>query len=138
MSTDLTNDTPRRYKVDPDPAWDGSDQEDGVLTVELSWVPDQLAGRPPELVAGPELVTTLAAEGLTGYTTGAVRASFDEQSVAAEAGAVVPELVRLIAGEDPAADFFYERSQGLIISERALALLQPRCQNLTVRPVGQG
>lgn len=136
MSTDQPNGAPRRYEIDPDPAWDLYDEEDGVLSVELSWVPDPLAGRPPELVASPELVTALSAEGLTGYTTGAARGYFNEYTPAAEEGAAVPELVRLIVGEDPAADFSYERSQGLTVSERALALLQARCQNLTVRPTG--
>jgi hypothetical protein len=136
MSTDKPNGGPRRYRIDPDPVWDGYDVQDGALTVELSWVPDALAGRPPELVASPELVTVLLREGLTGYTTGAVRASFDEQSLAAEQGVAVPELVRLIVGKDPSADFFYERGSGLVISERALALVQARCQNLTVRPAG--
>ncbi|GGQ56330.1 hypothetical protein [Couchioplanes azureus] len=136
MSTDEPNGGPRRYEIDPDPAWDLSDVQDGVLTVELSWVPDSLAGRPPALVASPELVAALSAEGLTGYTTGAARASFDEDSPAAEEGVAVPELVRLIVGDDPAADFFYERSQGLVVSERALALLQAQCRNLTVTPVG--
>jgi hypothetical protein len=104
MYTDKSNGALRRYEIDPDPVWDGSDVQDGVLTVELSWVPDALAGRPPELVASPELVTVLLREGLTGFTTGAVRASFDEQSPAAEQGVAVPELVRLIVGDDPSAD----------------------------------
>ncbi len=41
-----------------------------------------------------------------------------------------------LAGADPAADFYYERGQGLIISARALALLRSWCQNLTVTPAG--
>ncbi|MFC6018035.1 hypothetical protein ACFP2T_17685 [Plantactinospora solaniradicis] len=138
MSTDEPNGTPRRYKIAPDPAWDWCDEEDGVLSVELSWAPDPLAGRPPELVASPELVTALSAERLTGYTTGTARGTFGDGAFGVEEGATVPELVRLIVGEDPAADFSYERSQGLTVSERALALLQARCQNLTVKPAGWG
>jgi hypothetical protein len=136
MGIDQSNGTPRRYKIDPDPAWDGSDEEDGVLNVELSWVPDPLAGRVPELVASPELVTAMATERLTGYTTGAARSYFGDGAFGVEEGATAPELVRLIVGEDPTADLFYERSQGLTVSERALALLRPWCRNLTVRPAG--
>lgn len=44
-------------------------------------------------------------------------------------------MVRLIVGDDASADFFYVRNQGLVVSERALALLQARCRNLTVTPV---
>jgi hypothetical protein len=135
MSTDEPH-APRRYEIDPDPVWDLSDVRDGVLHVELSWVPDALAGRPPGLVADPELVTALLGEGLTGFTTGAVRATFDEQSLAADEGVAVPELVRLIVGDDASADFCYERGRGLVVSERALAVLRPRCRNLTVSPAG--
>ncbi len=99
-------------------------------------MPDALAGRPPELVASPDLVTALSAEGLTGCTTGAARGYFGEGAFDVEQGATAPELVRLIAGADPAADFYYERGQGLIISARALALLRSWCQNLTVTPAG--
>lgn len=136
MSTDEPNGGPRRYKIDPDPAWDGSDVADGVLIVELSWVPDPLAGRPPELVASPELIMAMSVEGLTGYTTDAARGHFGENSFGVEDGAAAPELIRLIVGEDPAADFFHERSQGLIVSERTLTLLQSRCPNLRVTPLG--
>ncbi|WP_328468404.1 hypothetical protein OHA21_51705 [Actinoplanes sp. NBC_00393] len=132
MSSDKPDGGPRRYEIDPDPAWDLSDEQDGVLTVELSWVPDSLAGRPPELVASPELVAVMAGAGLTGYTTGAARATFDEQSPAAEEGVPVPELVQLIVGTDASADFSLEQGFGLVLSERALAVIQPHCRNLTV------
>jgi len=134
MSADKPNGGPRRYEIDPDPVWDLSDVRDGVLTVELSWVPDALAGRPPELVAGPELVAALHREGLTGYTTGAARATFDEQSPAAEEGVAVPELLRLIVGDDASADLSYQPVRGLVVSERALTVLQSHCHNLTVHP----
>ncbi|GAB7037683.1 MULTISPECIES: hypothetical protein [Catenuloplanes] len=136
MSTDEPNGGPRRYKVDPDPAWDGYDVEDGVLVVELSWMPDPLAGRPPELVAGPELVAAMSAEGFTGYVTGAARAHFGDGAFGVDDDTAAPELVRLVVGEEPAADFSYERGQGLIVSERALALLQSHCQNLRANPLG--
>ncbi len=136
MSADETADPPRRYEIEPDPAWDWDDEVDGVLTVELSWAPDALAGRLETLVASPELVAALSREGLTGYTTGPARGYFDEQSDEAETGAAVPELVQFIVGEDPTADFFYQHTQGLVISERALTLLQPRCRNLTVQAAG--
>ena len=137
MSTEQSSGAPRRYAIAPDPAWDWYDEEDGgVLSVELSWAPDALAGRPPELVASPELAEALAAEGLTGFSTGPARGYFTEGAIGVDEGAAPPELVRLIVGEDPSADFSYERSEGLTVTERALTLLQARCQNLTVKSAG--
>ena len=107
-----------------------------MFVVELSWVPDPLAGRPPQLVGSPGLVAAMAVAGLTGYTTGAARGRFGEGAFGVEEGALAPDLIRLVVGDDPAADFFYEQGQGLIISERALALLQACCQSLRVTPVG--
>ena len=132
MSTDQPNGAPRRYEIDPDPAWDWYDEEDGVLAVELSWAPDALAGRPPELVASPELVSAMSAEGLTGFRTGAARGFFSQNAFGVEEGTTAPPLVRILVDENPAADFSYERSQGLTVSERALALLRAHCANLTV------
>ncbi|AEV86951.1 hypothetical protein ACWT_5932 [Actinoplanes sp. SE50] len=137
MSTDEASGVPRRYEIDPDPAWDGSDDQDGVLTVVLSWVPDPLVGRPPELAASPELVAALLADGLTGFITGPARATYDEDAFDGAGVMTPPELVRLIVGGDPAADFFYGWGEGLVVSERALALLQTRCRNLTVRPTDE-
>jgi hypothetical protein len=137
MSTDEVSGVPRRYEIDPDPAWDVSDEQDGVLTVVLSWVPDPLAGRPPDLAASPELAAALSSDGLTGFTTGPVQATYDEDAFDGAGGMTPPELVRLIVGGDPAADFCYERGEGLIVSERALALLRTRCGNLTVRPTDE-
>lgn len=134
MSIDETRDVSHRIGIYPDPAWDGSDEEDGVLTVELSWPPDALAGRPPELVASPELVAVMAAAGLTGYRTGAARGRYDQDGFGVEAGASPPPLVRLVVGDDPAADFSYRDEEGLTVTERTLILLQAHCQNLTVVP----
>jgi hypothetical protein len=136
MSTE-GSDKPRRYEIAPDPAWDWYEEEDGVLVVELSWAPDPFAGRTTELVAGPDFVSLMAAEGLTGYRTGPARGYYDEQAVEAEAGQNPPPLVRIIVGADPAADFSYAQSEGLVVSERALALLRAHCENLLVKPCGQ-
>ena len=133
----MSTDSPRRYKIDPDPAWDQTDEENGVLSVELSWVPDALAGRAPNLVASPELVAAMAADGLTGYATGAARGYYREDGgFGVEPGQAPPDLVRILVEETPAADFSYQEGQGLTVSERALALLRAHCENLTVQPVG--
>ncbi|MBM2614773.1 hypothetical protein JIG36_04285 [Actinoplanes sp. LDG1-06] len=123
-----------RFEIDPDPAWDLAEEEEGgVLAVELSWEPDALAGRPPELVATPVLVTALSDAGLTGFRTGLARGYYGEGAFGVEEGQTPPDLVRLVVEETPEADFSYERSQGLTVSERALALLQEHCQNLTIK-----
>lgn len=134
MSTEEPRGSAHRIGIDPDPAWDGSGQQSGVLAVELTWPPDALAGRPPELVASPELIAAMSAAGFTGYRTGAVRARYDEDAFGVEDGDTPPPLVRLIVGDDEAADFSYQRPAGLTVTERALILLQAHCGNLTVRP----
>jgi hypothetical protein len=48
-----------RYFVEPDPAWDLSELDGETLSVELSWIPDALAGRLEELVATPPLTQAL-------------------------------------------------------------------------------
>ena len=136
MSSENTGGAPRRIAIAPDPAWDWYEEEDGVLAVELSWMPDALAGRAPDFVAGPELIEAMSAAGLTGYRTGAARGYFGEQVVDVEEGTPPPPLVRLLVDDDPAADFAYERGQGLTVTERALAVLQAHCRNLTVQPAG--
>jgi hypothetical protein len=136
MSTEEPRSVSHRIAIDPDPAWDGYEEENGVLAVELSWAPDALAGRPPELVASPELVSVLSSAGLTGYRTAEVRAQYGEDAFDVEEGATPPPLVRLIVDDDPAADFSYRRGEGLTVTERALVLLQAHCQSLTVRPTG--
>lgn len=123
-----------RIGIDPDPVWDDHDEENGVLVVELSWRPDPLAGRPPELVASPELVAAMSAAGLTGYRTGPARGRYGEDTFGVDGDAAPPPLVRLIVDGDPAADFAYRRDEGLTVTERALILLQAHCRNLTVRP----
>jgi hypothetical protein len=134
MSTEEARSVVHRIGIFPDPAWDGYEEEDGVFVVELSWPPDPLAGRPPQLVASPELVTVMAAAGLTGYRTGAARGEYGENTFHVEEGVTPPPLVRLIVGDDPAADFSYRQDEGLTVTERTLILLQARCQNLTVEP----
>ena len=136
MSAGEPDATDRRYEIDPDPAWDAYDEADGVLVVELSWLPDALAGRPPEIVAAPELVAALAAAGLTGYRTGPARGHFGAQVIGVEPATAPPPLARLLVGDDPAADFAYEHSRGLTVSARALAVLRAHCDHLTVTPVG--
>lgn len=122
-----------RYAIDPDPAWDYYEEEDGVLRVELSWAPDALAGRTTELVARPELIAAMQAEGLTGYRTGPAAGYYGEQVIGVEEGEAPPELVRVLPGDDPAADLAYEQGVGLTVSERALAVLRAHCTNLTVK-----
>jgi hypothetical protein len=124
----------RRYAIDPDPAWDFYDEVDGVLTVELSWAPDALAGRQPEFVASPGLVAALEADGLTGYRTGAARGYYREDSFGVEEGETPPSLVRLIVDERPGADFSCVPGEGLTVSPRALAVLRAHCLNLQVEP----
>ena len=126
------NGAARRHKIDPDPAWDWYDEVDGVLTVELSWAPDALAGRPPELVASQKLADAMSAEGLTGYRTGEARGVYVQDAFGVTTGDAPPPLVRIVVEENPGADFSYERSQGLTVSGRALALLRAHCENLTV------
>lgn len=127
MTTDEPDD---RIAIAPDPAWDAYEDRDGVLTVELSWAPDALAGRPPQLVAAPELVAAMAAAGLTGYRTGEAHGVYDED---VEDGAAPPPLVRLFVGDDPAADLSYRPGAGLTVTGRALAVLQDHCDHLTVK-----
>lgn len=134
MSSEEPRSVARRIVIDPDPAWDGHEEENGTLAVELTWPPDALAGRPPELVASPELLTAMSAAGLTGYRIGEARAQYGEGAFDVEEGATPPPLVRLIVDDDPEADFSYRRGEGLTVTGRALALLQAHCQNLTVGP----
>jgi len=129
-----TNDAARRYAIEPDPAWDWHEERDGVLTVELSWAPDALAGRLAELVASPALAAAFSTEGLTGYRTNAARGYFHEDAFGVKDGETPPPLVRIVVEEDPTADFSYERSQGLTVSARALAVLRAHCQKLQIEP----
>ncbi|AGZ41296.1 hypothetical protein [Actinoplanes friuliensis] len=134
MTTEQPRNLVHRIGIDPDPAWDGSDEDNGVLVVELSWPPDPLAGRPPQLVATPELVALMAEAGFTGYRTGEVRATYDEDAFDVEDGAAPPPLVSFMVGDDTGADFAYWPGEGLTVTERALILLQAHCQNLRVSP----
>lgn len=127
-----------RYVVEPDPAWDGFEEEDGVLVVELSWEPDALAGRLDELVATPQLVAALTQAGVSGFTTGAARGWYDEEnSFDVEPGTPPPDLVRLVVGADPQADLSYDPPRGLLVSEAALAVLNQHCERLDVEPARQ-
>ncbi|WP_157442044.1 hypothetical protein [Actinoplanes awajinensis] len=71
---------PLRHIVEPDPAWDWTEEVDDVLVVELSWPPDALAGRLDELVASPALVAALTAGGITGFRTAGARGVYREDS----------------------------------------------------------
>src|SRR5688572_23148914 len=108
-----------RYFVEPDPAWDLSELDGETLSVELSWMPDALAGRLEDLVATPSLVQALLAAGVSGFSTGPARGYFTENSFGGPAPA--PELCRLVVGDDPSADLFYLPGEGLVASERAAA-----------------
>lgn len=123
-----------RHVVEPDPAWDESDVVDGVLVVRLSWEPDALAGRLEELVATPALVAAFGQAGITGFTTGAARGRYDEDSFDVEEGARPPDLVRLHVGTDHRADLSYDPPRGLVVSEAALAVLRRFCDRLDVAP----
>jgi hypothetical protein len=118
-----------RYFVEPDPAWDLSDLEGETLSVELSWMPDALAGRLEELVASPALVRALQEAALTGFTTQAARGYFTENSL--DDSAAAPELRRLVVGDDPAADLAYLPRTGLVASEQAVAVLRAHCTRTT-------
>ncbi|WP_433045501.1 hypothetical protein [Dactylosporangium sp. CS-033363] len=118
-----------RFQLDPDPAWDLCEDRDGVLTVELSWLPDGLAARLTEIVASPALVAELTAAGLTGFSTAPAAGYFREDSFV-EPGTAPPELVRLVPGADPGADFAYVERAGLTVSERALQILRAHCRRL--------
>ena len=125
-----------RYEVEPDPALDGADELDGVFVVELTWVPDALAGRLDELVASPQLVAALTQAGISGFTTGAARGWYDDENSFVDEGTPPPELVRLVVGSDPDADMSLRGPRGfqLYVSEAALAVLQQHCQSLGVEP----
>lgn len=122
--------SPHRYALQPDPVWDGSQERDGVLLVELSWTPDALAGRPPDLVVSPALAAALTAHELTGFRTGAAQAAYDEDAFDVEPGTPPPPLVRLILGDDETRDLAYARPRGLTASNRALDVLQAHCDHL--------
>lgn len=119
-----------RYSIEPDPAWDGWDEEDGVLVVELSWLPDALAGRSEQLVVSPALAEALRSNGITGFQTGAARGILDEDAFDVEPGTPPPPLLRLIPGDDPTADVRYTRPGGLTVSRRALDVLRAHCEHL--------
>lgn len=129
--------TIQRYELEPDPAWDGCEEDDdGVLTVELSWKPDALAARAPDIVASPALAAALTAAGLTGFRTGEARGTYDyDQVFDVEEGELPPPLVRLVVGDDPRADFSYARPAGLTVSPAALAVLHAHCERLDATPM---
>jgi len=55
--------------IEPDPAWDAAVETDGELVVEVTWLPNALAGRGDEFVASLALVDALTVAGITGFTT---------------------------------------------------------------------
>ncbi|WP_067500190.1 hypothetical protein [Actinoplanes sp. TFC3] len=126
-----------RSIVEPDPAWDASTDENGVLTVELSWPPDALAGRQEELVISPGLAQALTGAGLTGFTTAAAAGVYLDQTFGVEPGDVPPPLLRLVPGDDALADLAYVPGKGFSVSEKALQVLQAHCKSLMVGPHSQ-
>lgn len=124
---------PERFKLQPDPAWDWNEVDgDGVLVVELSWTPDAMAARNEDIVVSPALADALVAAKVTGFTTGAARGVYSEQAFGVDEGEEPPALLRLIPGDDPAADIAYVKGDGLTVSRRALDLLRAHCQNLQI------
>jgi hypothetical protein len=122
-----------RFVLDPDPAWDASEVQGKVLVVELTWMPDALAGRRDELVVSPTLAEAMATAGLTGYTMGEARGALDEDGFT-EPSDSAPPLMRLIPGDDPAMDLAYVPQEGLIASPRATAIIAGHCKELAVSP----
>jgi hypothetical protein len=125
----------RDMLFEPDPAWDWSDNRDGVLVVELGWSPDALAGRLADLVVSPALAAALVAHGVSGFRSSAARGVFREDPFGVEPGASPPPLVRLVAGDDPAADVACVPSVGLTVSGRALDVLRTHCARLQVETI---
>src|SRR3712207_2846535 len=123
-----------RYQLEPDPAWDHSEDDGGTLTVELAWMPDALAARTTEIVATPRLVAALREAGLTGFGTAPAAGHFREDAFV-EPGTAPPALVRLVVGADPAADLAYTERIGLTASERALEVLRAHCRRLDATPL---
>jgi hypothetical protein len=124
----------RRYLVEPDPAWDWFEDRDGVLTVELSWPPDALAGRGDDIVADPILVRALQGAGITGFHTAPAAGRYREDSFGVDASTPPPALVRLHVDGDDAADVRYHPTDGLVVTERALAVLRTYCTGLQAVP----
>jgi hypothetical protein len=124
-----------RYYVEPDPAWDLSEIRDGTLTMELSWMPDALAGRMEEIVASPQLVTALKQAGVSGFTTSLAHGYFTENSIDVEVEVEpAPRLQQLHLGNDETADLYYAHAVGLIASPRAVEVLRTHCTNITIQP----
>lgn len=121
-----------RFVVEPDPAWDWSEEPDGVLTVELSWKPDALAGRLEEIVASPALIEALRDAGFAGFETAPARGYFGEDSFEDDESTPVPELIRLKVSSDQTADLYYEPRIGLVVTEQVLTVLRAHCTRMTV------
>ncbi|WP_203823250.1 hypothetical protein [Actinoplanes palleronii] len=121
---------PLRHIVEPDPAWDWTEEVDDVLVVELSWPPDALAGRLDELVASPALVAALTSGGITGFRTAGARGVYREDSFDVDPDTPPPPLTRLLVGDDPAADMSYAAHTGLSVSQRTLEILRTHCERL--------
>ena len=122
-----------RDLVEPDPAWDWFEDRDGVFTVELSWPPDALAGRGEDIVASPDVVRALQGAGITGFRTAPAAGHYREDSFGVDADTPPPELVRLLVDGDDEADLRYRPTEGLVVTERALAVLRSHCTSLQVR-----
>ncbi|GIH03843.1 hypothetical protein Rhe02_19100 [Rhizocola hellebori] len=128
----------QRFALEPDPAWDWSETDaEGALVVELSWLPDALAGRLDELVASPDLARALTEAGVTGFTIATARGLLHENFFEAP-GTPSPQLQRLVVGDELHADLSYQRKTGLIASPRAVAVLAAHCRQLTISPLREG
>jgi hypothetical protein len=122
-----------RFVIEPDPAWDAAVETDGELVVEVTWLPNALAGRGDELVASLALVDALTVAGITGFTTAPARAIIPDGAFV-EPGTAPPVVVRLLTGDDPAADLAYVDGHGLIASPRATAIIVGHCGEAAVSP----
>lgn len=125
--------TGARFVLEPDPAWDGSETDNDELIVELTWLPDALAGRLEELVASAELTAALVNASITGVTTARARAVITDNSFI-DMDAAAPTVVRLIVGHDPTADLAFVPGHGLVASPRATAIIAGHCDRIDISP----
>ena len=123
-----------RFVIEPDPAWDAAEETEGELVVEVSWLPDALAGRGDQLVASPVLLDALTAAGVTGFTTTPARVAIPGDAFV-EPGTATPVVTPLIAGDDLGADLAYVDGRGLIASPRATAIIMGQCGRASASPL---
>jgi hypothetical protein len=131
MSDSVDSGSKGWFVVEPDPAWDWSEDVDGVLTVELSWKPDGIAGRLDELVTSPALLRDLQEAGFSGFNTGPARGYYREDSFGADESTPAPDLIQLNVDHDEAGDIHYVPEVGLIVSGRVLSVLKDHCTRMS-------